>query len=180
MNKDRQPSESDLSLFKDALNNADGVTHRIKQDKIHPTPPLSKPKAQEKAKQRQQRQASFYFSDEFEPDLPKEGPLSYVREGESSFLAKQLRRGDFEPDLILDLHGYSKENAKVELAGLIDECRKRHIQCANIVHGLGEHILKKKVPHYLVQHPFVTAFHQAPKEFGGRGALLILVELPER
>jgi DNA-nicking Smr family endonuclease len=106
--------------------------------------------------------------------------LRYVREGDSSFLAKQLRRGDFEPELILDLHGYNKEDAKLELAGLIERSQKEHIRCVCVVHGLGEFIVKKKVPHYLVQHPAVVAFHQATKETGGRGALLVLIEVPER
>lgn len=184
MSRDTNLSEQDLALFKNALNTTDGVTVQIKQDKIHPTPAPGKHLSQQMAKQksqlRKQRQASFYFSDEFVPDLPSQGPLSYVREGQSSFLAKQLRRGDYYPDLILDLHGYNKENAKLELAELIDECRKKHVQCALVVHGKGEYILKKKVPHWLVQHPLIVAFHEAPMEYGGKGALVVLIELPER
>jgi DNA-nicking Smr family endonuclease len=185
MNKRTEPNPQDLSqqdkdLFSNALNNGDGVTHRIKQDKIHPVTVPSKRKTQQKSELNRQRKAGFYFSDEFIPDLPTQGPLSYVKEGQSSFLAKQLRRGDFYPDLILDLHGYNKDDTKLLLSDLIDECRKRHIQCANIVHGIGEYILKKKIPHYLVQHPMVVAFHQAPMEFGGKGALLILIELDDR
>jgi DNA-nicking Smr family endonuclease len=180
MIKDTDINEQDLALFKNAINDSDGVTHRIKQDKIHPTPILSKLKTQQKSKQAKQRQASFYFSDEFEPNLPTTGPLSYIKEGQSSFLAKQLRRGDYYPDLILDLHGFNKDNAKLELADLIDACIKQQVECACVVHGIGEYVLKKKIPHYLVQHPQVIAFHQAPMEWGGKGALLILLEQNQR
>jgi DNA-nicking Smr family endonuclease len=48
------------------------------------------------------------------------------------------------------------------------------------VHGIGSHILKNKVPHWLVQHPDVMAFHQAPLEWGGNGALLALIELKDK
>ena len=178
MNKPTPLDEQDLALFRDALD-TEGVTHRLKQDKIHPERVRSKEKSQQKKDAYRQRQASFYFSDEFEPSLPQTGPMSYVREGQSSYLAKQLRRGDFPPDLILDLHGLNKENAKLELAGLIDACLKQHLQCACVVHGKGQHILKKKIPHYLVQHPAVSAFHSAPLEHGGDGALLVLLDIEE-
>jgi DNA-nicking Smr family endonuclease len=180
MSKQNPISDDDLSLFHQAINDPEGKTRRFEQDKIHPSPAPGKEKTQLKSRQRQQRQASFYFSDEFIPDLPSQGPMTFVQQGQSSFLTKQLRRGDYQPDLILDLHGYNKENAKLELADLITQCQKKHIACACVMHGLGEHILKKKIPHWLVQHPAVIAFHEAPREWGGRSALLILVEISER
>jgi len=124
--------------------------------------------------------AQFHFSDEFEPDLNKQGPMKYVREGVDSFEVKNLRRGHYRPDLILDLHGLDQHQAKKELAALLFACQKEHAQCICIVHGIGSHILKNKVPHWLVQHPDVMAFHQAPLEWGGNGALLALIELKDK
>ncbi len=124
--------------------------------------------------------AQFHFSDAFEPDLNKQGPMKYVREGVDSFEVKNLRRGYYRPDLILDLHGLDQHQAKKELAALLYACQKEHAQCICIVHGIGSHILKNKVPHWLVQHPDVMAFHQAPLEWGGNGALLALIELKDK
>ncbi len=124
--------------------------------------------------------AQFHFSDEFEPDLNKQGPMKYVREGVDSFEVKNLRRGHYRPDLILDLHGLDQHQAKKELAALLFACQKEHAQCICIVHGIGSHILKNKVPHWLVQHPDVMAFHQAPLEWGGDGAILALIELKDK
>ncbi len=124
--------------------------------------------------------AQFHFSDEFEPNLNKQGPMKYVREGVDSFEVKNLRRGHYQPDLILDLHGLDQHQAKKELAALLFACQKEHAQCVCIVHGIGSHILKNKVPHWLVQHPDVMAFHQAPLEWGGNGALLALIELKDK
>ena len=124
--------------------------------------------------------AQFHFSDEFEPDLNKNGPMKYVREDVDSFEVKNLRRGYYSPDLILDLHGLDQHQAKKELAALLYACQKEHAQCICIVHGIGSHILKNKVPHWLVQHPDVMAFHQAPLEWGGNGALLALIELKDK
>ena len=124
--------------------------------------------------------AQFHFSDEFEPDLNKQGPMKYVREGVDSFEVKNLRRGYYRPDLILDLHGLDQHQAKKELAALLFACQKEHAQCICVVHGIGSHILKNKVPHWLVQHPDVMAFHQAPLEWGGNGAILALIELQDK
>jgi DNA-nicking Smr family endonuclease len=103
-----------------------------------------------------------------------------VRDGDHTYEAKNLRRGMYAPDLILDLHGLDQNQAKQEISALLYACQKEHAQCVCIVHGLGGKILKNKVPHWLVQHPDVIAFHQAPLEWGGAGALLVLIDLHDK
>lgn len=55
----------------------------------------------------------------------------------------------------------------------------QHVFCACVMHGHGKHILKQQTPLWLAQHPHVMAFHQAPKEYGGDAALLVLIEVDE-
>ena len=109
--------------------------------------------------------------------LDEESAVKYLRENEDSYLLKQLRRGDFSPDLFLDLHGLTREQAKQELASLLQACVDEHIYCASIMTGYGTFTLKKQIPRWLVQHPRVRALHQAPKEWGGDAAILILVDV---
>lgn len=135
---------------------------------------------QSKKKNKSKSLAEFHFSDEFEPMLNTQGPMKYVRDGVDSFEVKNLRRGHYTPDLILDLHGLDQNQAKKELAALLYACQKEHAQCICIVHGIGSYILKNKVPHWLVQHPDVMAFHQAPLEWGGNGAILALIEIKDK
>jgi len=182
--------------FKDALTNNEkdlfkqtiGKVKPIVQDKIAPLKRSllnkslkeSKAKVNSSASNKNKQDAEFYFSDQFEPDLNKQGPMKYVREDVDSFEAKKLRRGEYAPDLILDLHGLDQNASKLEIAALLYACKKEHAKCVCIVHGLGSRVLKNKVPHWLVQHPDVMAFHQAPLEWGGNGALLVLVEINDR
>lgn len=56
----------------------------------------------------EQVDASHYFSDEFQPLLNADGPVKYVRPGVDHFEAKKLRRGDYSPELFLDLHGLTQ------------------------------------------------------------------------
>lgn len=123
----------------------------------------------------EQVDASFYFSDEFQPLLENDGPMRYVRPGASHYELKKLRRGDYSPELFLDLHGLTQLEAKQELGALLAACQREHVYCACVMHGHGKHILKQQTPLWLAQHPDVLAFHQAPKEFGGDAALLVLV-----
>ncbi|QEH48024.1 endonuclease SmrB [Aggregatibacter actinomycetemcomitans] len=148
----------------------------LKQDRF--VPPCATKKNQMAVKEiREQQDTLFYFSDEYEPLLNDESAVKYLRENEDSHLLKQLRRGDFSPEIFLDLHGLTREQAKLELAALIQDCEKEHIYCASIMTGYGTYTLKRQIPRWLVQHPKVRALHQAPKEWGGDAAILILIDV---
>jgi len=174
----------DESLFQQTI----GKVKPLKVDTIHFAKKLSKPKnnygiknsSQNAQQHKNKALAQFHFSDEFEPNLNQQGPMKYVRADIDSFEAKNLRRGVYRPDLILDLHGLDQQQAKQEIAALLYACQKEHAQCICIIHGLGSRVLKNKVPHWLVQHPDVMAFHQAPLEWGGNGALLALIEIKDK
>ena len=175
-------TDNDEALFQQAV----GKVKPLKVDTIHFNKKVSKTKTSSQLGNSRQNSlkskanAQFHFSDEFEPNLNKQGPMKYVRSDVNSFEAKNLRRSVYRPDLILDLHGLDQHQAKLEIAALLYACQKEHAQCVCIIHGLGSRILKNKVPHWLVQHPDVMAFHQAPLEWGGNGALLALIELKDK
>lgn len=168
-------STEDKKTFKDAI----GKIKPMVQDKVIPERQLKSNLVKQK-KDLKRQVAEFHFSDEFEPELPNQGPMRYIREGVDSFEAKNLRRGAYAPELILDLHGLDQQNAKREIAALLVACHKEHVRCVCIVHGIGGKILKNKTPHWLVQHPDVMAFHQAPLAYGGDGALLVLIDIKDK
>lgn len=167
--------EDDFSLFRDAVKG----TKQIKQDTFVPKNEI-KGKVSEIRQLKEQADTLFYFSDEYEPLLHEvDEKVRYLREDIDPYILKQLRRGDFSPELFLDLHGLTREQAKKELASLIMACEREQIYCASIMTGYGTRALKNQIPRWLVQHPKVIALHQAPREWGGDAAILILVEQPE-
>lgn len=162
-----------------------GDAKRVTTDKIrHEIKPKSKKSARVKQLESQaktkQRMASFEFSDAFEGYFDSgdsaSSKRSFIREDVSKVQFKALKRGDLLPELILDLHGLNKEQAKNEIAALLDEAYRLHYECVNIIHGVSGGVLRKQVPNWLIQHPYVQAFHQAPLEWGGNGALLVLIK----
>ena len=46
--------------------------------------------------------------------------------------------------IILDLHGLTREQAKMELAALLLACENEHVYCASIMTGYGTFTLKNK------------------------------------
>lgn len=177
MTKKSRISDHDADMFRELV---EGITP-LKQDKIQLKASSSKQKPTELQQQQnssKQASAEFHFSDGFEAHFEQQHTLKYVKPGADSHEVKRLRRGEYPPELILDLHGYKRQDAKLEIAALIHEAQKRHHHCVCIVHGLGNMILKKAVPSWLVQHPAILGFHQAPLEWGGNGAILVLIELP--
>ncbi len=168
-------TDDDFTLFRESVRGAKPIL----QDKIvHGSKPKKFNQSPERLLQ-EQIDASFYFSDEFQPLLSHDGPVRYIRSGVDPYELKKLRRGDYSPELFLDLHGLTQLEAKQELGALIAACRREHIHCACVMHGHGKHILKKQTPLWLAQHPDIIAFHQAPKEFGGDASILALIELDE-
>ena len=165
--------EEAISLFRAEMK---GVKP-LKQDTFVAARPHKKKSLATIKEQREQQDTLFYFSDEYEPLLNEESAVKYLRENEDSHLLKQLRRGDFSPEIFLDLHGLTREQAKLELAALIQTCEKEHLYCASVMTGYGTYTLKRQIPRWLVQHPKVRALHQAPKEWGGEAAILILIDV---
>ena len=172
-------AEEETFSFADAMQ---GITP-LSQDKVEPDKQVELFKKSQQVKGKhlkhsKQLAASFDFSDMYQAALPQEGPMRFCQEGESTHILKQLRRGDYSPEMTLDLHGLTREMAKAELAALIHTARKDLIDCVCVMHGFGQGVLKAALPHYLVQHPHVRAFHQAPLEYGGKAALLVLIDIP--
>ena len=113
--------------------------------------------------------------------LETDEELSYLRDGLSRQVLRQLRRGHWVIQDGIDLHGMNRDEAAVAVAGFLNECAGRGLRCVRIVHGKGlgsrnrEPVLKSKLRKWLPQRADVLAFCQAPANDGGSGALWLLL-----
>ncbi|WP_294615860.1 endonuclease SmrB [uncultured Gilliamella sp.] len=166
-------SHDDINLFKNSIGNI----KKLKQDTVIHKPLKQQQNCVDSRKQLHEKiNTEFYFSDDYHP-LLQEDPIRYSRENADPNEVKKLRRGFYEPEFFLDLHGLTQKEAKKEIAALIAACLRERALCACIMYGHGKNILKKQTPMWLAQHPHIICFHQAPKEFGGNAALLVLFDL---
>ena len=95
---------------------------------------------------------------------------------------KLFKKKDVKPNLILDLHGYSLYSGRLFLNKHIIDCYEKNIRCILIITGKGfnnKGPLKEEVPKWLNDkylNRYIINFNQAPKNFGGEGALLVRIK----
>ena len=95
---------------------------------------------------------------------------------------KNFRKKKIEPDISLDLHGYTLYSAKMLLQKFISSCYEKNTRNILIITGKGQNnkgALKEEVPKWLNDkffNEFVVNFNVAPRRFGGEGALLVRIK----
>ena len=96
-------------------------------------------------------------------------------------VVRKLRRGQWQLQGQLDLHGLRREDARLALAEFIRHAHKSGWRCVRVIHGKGlgspgkTPVLKNRVHSWLVQKKEVLAFVQARPADGGAGALVVLL-----
>ena len=84
--------------------------------------------------------------------------------------------------MVLDLHGYTLYSSKLLLYKFIPNCYEKNIRNILIITGKGQDnkgALKKEVPKWLNDKflsKYLVDFNQAPKNYGGEGALLVRIK----
>jgi DNA-nicking Smr family endonuclease len=107
--------------------------------------------------------------------------LSFRRTGVGPDVVTRLRRGQWAIQSQVDLHGLTREEARVVLVEFVRQAGKRGHRCVRVVHGKGhgspgkQPVLKAKVQRWLAQLSEVIAFAQASGPQGGAGALIVLL-----
>ena len=95
---------------------------------------------------------------------------------------KNFMKKKIDPDISLDLHGYTLYSAKLLLQKFISNCYEKNIRNVLIITGKGQNnkgVLKEEVPKWLRDKSFnqyVVSFNVAPSQFGGEGALLVRIK----
>ncbi|MCC5881098.1 MAG: Smr/MutS family protein [Halomonas sp.] len=108
------------------------------------------------------------FLDFFLPDLPYR-------------TRSQLKRGQIAWEAGLDLHGYSLDDARLELESFLKEAAGSRMRCVLVVHGKAwgstadYPVIKSHVNAWLREWPSVLAFCSAREGDGGTGAVYVLL-----
>jgi DNA-nicking Smr family endonuclease len=115
-----------------------------------------------------------------------EDSLSFIAPGLQNNVLKKLRRGYFDIDAEIDLHGLNSNDAKRQLLHFLHSCVEEGYRCVHIVHGKGYRsadnhpVLKNNLNLWLRQHKDVQAFCSASPKNGGTGAVFVLLQLAEK
>ena len=115
------------------------------------------------------------------PDYSPLARGSYA--GVDANTATRFRKGKYDIDATLDLHGHTREKAHRQLKSFIRSHYARDSRCLLVVTGKGKAdapgVLREMLPQWLNEddvRPMVLAFDHARQQHGGGGAYYILLK----
>ncbi|MFD2189230.1 Smr/MutS family protein [Pistricoccus aurantiacus] len=182
----RRPStDEDILLFRQALEEV-GV-QRLNTNRADP----GKPRNHSREALAERRAAAIDTSSTMSASRTSDGRVEAVTP--SAFLDfsvtdlpyrthAQLKRGRILWEAGLDLHGYTLNEARLELEQFLIDAKARRSRCVLVVHGKARNnamdsypVIKSHVNAWLREWPSVLAFCSARELDGGTGAVYVLL-----
>jgi DNA-nicking Smr family endonuclease len=125
-------------------------------------------------------ESAFFFSDYEKLELVgSDDRLEFFRTGLQHKIIRNLRKGQYNVEAVLDLHGKTIEEARQTLGQFLLYCQRKGIRHIILIHGKGrghsKPIIKNKLNHWLRQTEQVLAFCSATPKDGSSGALYVLL-----
>ena len=128
--------------------------------------------------------AKEVFSDALTlPSVQYQAELEFCRAGLSQPFFRQLKRGQFAIDDILNLRHRTLAEAREILWVFLHYHEQRKSRCLLIIHGKGQRspssqpVLKNYINQWLRQYPTILAFCSAQPKDGGTGAVYVFFKL---
>ena len=169
----------DLHLFREAVADAQPLPP---DNRVHHEPPKPRPRPrQHQADERAALMESLKHGIAVEDRLDIGDEPHYLRPGLNRQILRDLRRGRWVVEAELDLHGATRDDARLWLAEFLHDCQLHDRRVARIVHGRGLRspgkvgILRTLVRGWLMQKEEILAYCQAKPQDGGEGALWVLL-----
>lgn len=122
------------------------------------------------------------LSDELRTLVDSEEALIYCQSGIQLRVMRKLKTGNPPWQEGLDLHGYTVDQAREELAQFIHQAQRKGVNSVIVIHGKAHSedgsapVIKSFVNDWLRQMPAVLAFISAQLKDGGTGALYVLLK----
>lgn len=181
---DEPSAEDDGKLFAEAMSGVTPIDAR--DESLPPEPPLKIAPSREELEEAEVMQALRDLVDGESPlsihqtDEAIEGAV----DGLDGHVMNKLRRGEFSVQDHLDLHGFTRDEAREKVEAFLLQAIAQGKRCVLIIHGRGhgskDHIpvLKNALKSWLLRRALrkrVLAFSTAQPFDGGAGAIYILL-----
>lgn len=173
--RDEAGDSDDAALFRAAIGPVRALPAKAPPARPRPAPTARMARRDEEAALDELRMAMD------QPLLEAGDALAWRRDTVPARILQRLRRGHYAVQDELDLHHADARQAQALLREFMKQARHADIGCVRVIHGKGLHsasgapLLKNMVDRLLRQHADVLAFHSAPANAGGTGAVLVLL-----
>ncbi|GHT96536.1 hypothetical protein AGMMS49545_21750 [Betaproteobacteria bacterium] len=171
------PTAAERELFQKVM---EGVRPLPPTDRAAIVPPRPKPVPRQREQDETEAlQESLHGTFSLEDHLETEE--AFARAGLPRRTLADLRRGRWVIQAELDLHGYTREEARDALGAFIGGCLARGLRCVRVIHGKGNSspgglsVLKNLSRQWLARREEILAFCAAKPHDGGEGALMVLL-----
>jgi DNA-nicking Smr family endonuclease len=175
----------EAGVFRNALS---GVRKLPESDRYVPNAPpgVNPPPPRQKYRTQAEDDAAVLresLSDDFDVEhlLEDEPGVSFSRSGVGPDVLRKLRKGYWQVQDELDLHGMRRDTARDQLGDFLRRAAKRKLRCVCVIHGKGlgsaggEPVLRSMVHSWLEQKEDVIAFCAANMDGRPHGALIVLL-----
>jgi DNA-nicking Smr family endonuclease len=174
MAKKTKISEEELSTFRQAVEGTKPLTSN--KTRLKPPAPRRQP-----IKQAEPEEFNFDFSNATnQPTVSGTQELLYKHSSISNKILRNLRKGQYNIEAVLDLHGKITDEAMMAVDSFLHQCITERMRVVLIIHGKGHHtpmpILKNKLNQWLRSISVVLAFCSATAKHGGQGAVYVLLK----
>lgn len=152
------------------------VTHEHQRLPLRPSQQVLERRARATAST--QTPASLSDGDPFTLD---DAPETYRASGVSGEALRRLRREATGIRECLDLHGLTRDQARIALQHFVQAAASRGVTRVRVIHGQGygsqggTSVLRYLARHWLAQMPAVLGFVTPSPSEGGKGAVVVLL-----
>lgn len=180
-----QPAiDPDRQLWQRWLQEA-GVTPLPPRDRAALQKPLPPPHPRQRERAEAEVKEQLLAPLTLDDWLDHDSDTQFLRPGVPRRMLLEMRRGRWTIRRQLDLHGLTREEARVAMSAFLAEALLSGERCVRIIHGKGlgspggVSVLKHLSRQWLTRREEILAFCEAAPHQGGSGALLVLLRAPK-
>ena len=177
--RDEDPAADDLDLFRAEMRD---VSPAKPVNRVEPWRPKPSPVPMQRLRDERAVLEELARLGTDGDDVELEDDSLFLRPGLPREILRKLRRTHWVIQDQLDLHGLAADEAALETASFLADCRRRGLRCVRIIHGKGlrsrgrEPVLKRRIRKLLTRRDEVLAFVEPRAVHGGGGAVVVLLE----
>jgi DNA-nicking Smr family endonuclease len=176
MRKKNDPDKDENALFRSVMRGVKPLVHT----KISVKQPIPRRKQPHLTSQKTETNPFSLYDEAELSEVSGEDLLEFHRDGLQHKVLRKLRRGQYNVEATLDMHGMRVTEARENLSHFLMNCFENNIRHAMIIHGKGHSaakpVLKNKLNQWLRQIKYVLAFCSATLQDGRSGAVYVLLK----